>query len=1075
MDDLLYWWHLGGGDVRQVMRDDHVVAPLPPVLHIPLCEKLIHNTTNTDPQPTKQINSATRHQTIDEQWGANSKVEQLTQWESTPFVPVYSIDPLGIHRGSQVNRFGAENRQSSSGNVTTHQCVTGRVNSEGGAQFWESARQEAEKERYGREAAEVNELSPSDDVSGRQRWVVEGVRRRRNWSVDDVDGGCERVDAIDLERGLIKPQWREHDWTIVAIPMVRLLQCLELADQLDQRDQPSKERSGSKPCSSLPSQDEGKKSSSGSTSPTSSKHAINKSGKRRESPQASTKVIKQGGTRKLSPTHASPKCGGGSHVVTASNYVVVPDGRESHFFYQRHRVTLFRNWLSWLPRSRPQLIKGAVVDIPPLLRPQIWCAVLGVSDPHDTSTPCSGMATDESWTLEYREAVYLSTPKTPQQQLQIDFSKCHPAHPLVGSDEGKRCVRRLVQVLLFKHNQLEHMRGLECVAAPLVALFYGQETVAYECFERIVLNFLASYLAPSCTASALSSQMRLLDSFLMFLDPQLAIHLKRAGVLPASYALQWFTTLFASSIPIADIFVLWDALLVEPPEFTTILSGVLIHNMRSHLLALSDLQELLTSISLYLTRDARALNQLNTGTVTDEGGGDNGARVSPLASHSLVEVSRALVTQLPPSLNMPHNPSTDSVNATDSHPSPVIVPLVDDLSSSLCGSKQRTENGGQRGTVESEKKREDRRQVAEHFYIGDDEEDAGSPKIEGCENGRDLLTYFPSGTNHPGECAIMGMSVSDLVMNFHKCVILDVRTEEEFSMGCVQHSIHVPDHLVNNLSTSNDPTDNTNTIEASPNRYRELADFLIATHLRCVAPIPLDSPTPARASSFTTPQHQKQKLRGNWATSQSSSPPTPISQSSPPHYTFTDILTPLTTPKAGLHPTPRSILVTPDSCIHLELSDAQNTSRKTHNSTEPRSPSASDTATPADAHTFIGTRGGIMVRSITDDLTEPSRRSAGSGPPSPAKQHSTSRRSICSKLPWVQQRTVGPILTSSALVVIVGPRDSHLATSFSVELASAGICMVCTVSGGWEAVETHEEGRALVVSPLMNKGQSKRG
>uniref|UniRef100_A0A0G4FIB9 Uncharacterized protein n=1 Tax=Chromera velia CCMP2878 TaxID=1169474 RepID=A0A0G4FIB9_9ALVE len=55
--------------------------------------------------------------------------------------------------------------------------------------------------------------------------------------------------------------------------------------------------------------------------------------------------------------------------------------RPSHFLYQWGRVSRFRQLLRELPRQRAALIREASIDIPPLLRRELWPIVLGAALP----------------------------------------------------------------------------------------------------------------------------------------------------------------------------------------------------------------------------------------------------------------------------------------------------------------------------------------------------------------------------------------------------------------------------------------------------------------------------------------------------------------------------------------------------------------------------------------------------------------------------------------------------------------------------------------------------------------------
>ena len=52
--------------------------------------------------------------------------------------------------------------------------------------------------------------------------------------------------------------------------------------------------------------------------------------------------------------------------------------REKDLDYQYYRIRLFRRLLFLYPASKDDIIEEAKIDIPPLLRAEIWAAILGI-------------------------------------------------------------------------------------------------------------------------------------------------------------------------------------------------------------------------------------------------------------------------------------------------------------------------------------------------------------------------------------------------------------------------------------------------------------------------------------------------------------------------------------------------------------------------------------------------------------------------------------------------------------------------------------------------------------------------
>ncbi|KAL8270845.1 hypothetical protein Esti_005216 [Eimeria stiedai] len=192
--------------------------------------------------------------------------------------------------------------------------------------------------------------------------------------------------------------------------------------------------------------------------------------------------------------------------------------RHCHFLYQRLRVRLFKSLLAQLPKSRHRLMEEAARDVPPLLRPEIWAALLGVN-------LVGVMHTTQ---LAYEEAAS-SLGNLSLEALQTsEFSQYHEYHDLLGSCEGRRRLLTLVGVVLQRNPAYVCMRGLDALAAPFLLLYYEQESVALACLERMLQDFQHQFFAAD-SASFLRQQLAASNRLLLFVDPQLAFHMQRLG------------------------------------------------------------------------------------------------------------------------------------------------------------------------------------------------------------------------------------------------------------------------------------------------------------------------------------------------------------------------------------------------------------------------------------------------------------------------------------------------------------------------------------------------------------------
>lgn len=97
------------------------------------------------------------------------------------------------------------------------------------------------------------------------------------------------------------------------------------------------------------------------------------------------------------------------------------------------------------------------MDIPPLLRGQIWSCLLGV-------------ILNGSY-----EKIDKVTPTTTDRQIEVDIPRCHQYDELLSSPEGHRKLKRLLKAWVTSHPQYVYWQGLDSLTAPFLYLNFNQE------------------------------------------------------------------------------------------------------------------------------------------------------------------------------------------------------------------------------------------------------------------------------------------------------------------------------------------------------------------------------------------------------------------------------------------------------------------------------------------------------------------------------------------------------------------------------------------------------------------------
>lgn len=131
--------------------------------------------------------------------------------------------------------------------------------------------------------------------------------------------------------------------------------------------------------------------------------------------------------------------------------------RERDTEYQFHRVLLFSKLLKGYPFTRDRIIAESQIDIPPLLRGEIWACLLNVIE-------------DNSY-----EAIDKFTPTPTDRQIDVDIPRCHQYDELLSSPEGHRKLKRLLKAWVQAHPQYVYWQGLDSLTAPFLYLNFNNE------------------------------------------------------------------------------------------------------------------------------------------------------------------------------------------------------------------------------------------------------------------------------------------------------------------------------------------------------------------------------------------------------------------------------------------------------------------------------------------------------------------------------------------------------------------------------------------------------------------------
>lgn len=235
------------------------------------------------------------------------------------------------------------------------------------------------------------------------------------------------------------------------------------------------------------------------------------------------------------------------------------------------RTSRFREVLQVKPVNQEVLLEMARHDIPPALRSELWPLLLGVDNPVAAIASVGGEIDDNT-----------------RSQIGIDVRRCHQYHPVLASQDGKTCLKQVLE-LWCRSSGFAYWQGVDSLAAPFVVahfhrarrpLHQSEDIVATDQEESLewmqpAINAACSclcawthlcldgvFMSGTAGTALLRQKMSLLSVKLEKQLPELAAHLEAEGVTPDLYAIPWILTLFSHVLPISSTMQIWDRFLV---------------------------------------------------------------------------------------------------------------------------------------------------------------------------------------------------------------------------------------------------------------------------------------------------------------------------------------------------------------------------------------------------------------------------------------------------------------------------------------------------------------------------------
>ncbi|XP_072385061.1 TBC domain-containing protein kinase-like protein [Diabrotica undecimpunctata] len=235
--------------------------------------------------------------------------------------------------------------------------------------------------------------------------------------------------------------------------------------------------------------------------------------------------------------------------------------------YQFHRIILFRRLLHGYPFTKELICREAAKDIPPLLRGEIWAALLGIKSDYKYQY----MKLDK----------YTLTPT--DRQIEVDIPRCHQYNELLSSSEGHNKLKRILKAWVSKNSQYVYWQGLDSLTAPFLYLNFNDEAKAFSCLSLFVPKYLHKFFLKDNSA-VIEEYLAKFSQLIAFHDPFLANHLYEINFYPQLFAIPWFLTLFSHVFPLYKILHLWDKVLLGNSSYSLHIGLSVLTQLRDRLL-----------------------------------------------------------------------------------------------------------------------------------------------------------------------------------------------------------------------------------------------------------------------------------------------------------------------------------------------------------------------------------------------------------------------------------------------------------------------------------------------------------
>jgi len=131
-------------------------------------------------------------------------------------------------------------------------------------------------------------------------------------------------------------------------------------------------------------------------------------------------------------------------------------------------------------------------------------------------------------------------------QIENDIPRLHQYSYIMNSFLGKKHLYQLLTCWLNLNESYTYVQGLDSIALAASEICNWEPNASMILFDQILKKFFPNFIDSETTLKKIKERIHLIEWILAFVEPSLALHLKKIGFSAELYAISWFITLFSS-------------------------------------------------------------------------------------------------------------------------------------------------------------------------------------------------------------------------------------------------------------------------------------------------------------------------------------------------------------------------------------------------------------------------------------------------------------------------------------------------------------------------------------------------